>query len=96
MYVLLDENLRVKELIPDVNPVFPEVPITERYAKQFVDSLIYVDDDVNIAQGYAFNEDTKTWEWQDPPAVETAYVTEPSEMEQLRADVDFILMQMEG
>lgn len=95
MYLLLDENFRVKEMIPDINPIFPHVPITMRYEKDLVDSLIYVADDTDVSYGYAFNEETQTWAWQDPPVYEVveSVSAEPTELEQLRADVDYIAME---
>ena len=63
MYVLLDEYLRVKEFIPEFDEKLPGIPISKRFPPELVESLIYVEDGTNIAEGYKFNEETGIWEY---------------------------------
>lgn len=60
MYILLDEQT-VKEIIPDIDPVFPGVPITDRYAPDFVYKLMHVSDDVTVAQNDIYDPETQTF-----------------------------------
>lgn len=55
MYILLNQDNVVAELIPDEDPVFPGIPIEERYEKSFVDKLMHVDDSVEVAQNWAYD-----------------------------------------
>lgn len=65
MYILLDEN-KVKEIIPDINPVFHGIPIEERYTADFVASLLHVGDDTEVQQNWVYNPETGTFS--EPPA----------------------------
>lgn len=67
MYILLDEN-NVKEIIPDEDPVFPGVPIGERYAPDFVAQLMHVPDGVRVAQNWVYDPEDGTFS--EPPAPE--------------------------
>lgn len=55
MYILLNQDNIVAEIIPDENPIFPGVPIEDRYEKSFVDKLLYVDDSVEVAQNWTYD-----------------------------------------
>lgn len=54
-YVRLSTENRVVEIIPEFNPAFPDVPITERYTKAFLAGLIEVADDVELAEGWVYD-----------------------------------------
>lgn len=54
-YVRLSTENRVVEIIPEFNPTFPDVPITERYTEVFVAGLIEVADDVEVAEGWVYD-----------------------------------------
>ena len=58
MYILLTSNNTVAEIIPDENPIFPGVPITERYAADFVAKLLHVPDDTEVKQNWVYNPET--------------------------------------
>lgn len=64
MYILLTSNNTVAEIIPDENPIFPGVPITERYAADFVAKLLHVPDDTEVKQNWVYN--TETGEFTEP------------------------------
>ncbi len=58
MYILLDEKGTAQELIPDIDPVFPGVPIEERYAPDFVSRLIHVPDDTEVQQRWVYDRES--------------------------------------
>ena len=51
MYILLEDN-KVKEIIPDIDPIFPGIPIEERYTAEFVASLLHVEDETVVEQNW--------------------------------------------
>ncbi len=68
-YVRLNNNV-VVEIIPEFDPVFPNVPITERYPAEFVKKLVAVDDSVEVRVGMVYNAETGVFSVPEPPAVE--------------------------
>ena len=58
MYILLTSNNTVAEIIPDINPIFPGVPIQQRYAPDFIAKLIHVSDDTQVEQNWEYNKET--------------------------------------
>lgn len=52
MYVYLKDNV-VYELIPIINPVFPNVPIEQRYTSEFLSHCVYTDEEVE--QGWVYS-----------------------------------------
>lgn len=61
MYILLSKNNTVSEIIPDENPIFPGVPIEDRYAPDFVAKLIHFDDDTEVQQNWSYDPETQTF-----------------------------------
>ncbi len=59
-YLLMDENF-VKEIIFEEDPVFPGVPVQERYAPDFVSKLRSVADDVCVDPSDIWDEATKAF-----------------------------------
>ena len=78
MYILLTNNA-VAEIIPDENPIFPGIPIGQRYAPDFVAKLLHVADDTAVKQNQVYDPETGTFS--DPP------VPEPSEPEPVEPPV---------
>lgn len=77
MYVKLLNNV-VYELIPDIDPIFPGIDISQRYPADFISELIHVSDDTNVQQDYIYNPETGTFEAPKPPKVsEPEPVPEP-------------------
>lgn len=70
MYLLLDSNKRVKEIIPEFDDRFPGISINERYPSEFVNKLIAVDDSTKVYEGYRYNEETMVWEYANAPTTE--------------------------
>lgn len=81
MYILLNDNI-VAEIIPDMNPDLPGVPIEERYPANFISHLIYVSDDTDVEQHYVYDPEAGTFS---EPVLEE--VSEAEESDQLREAV---------
>ena len=67
MYILLTNNA-VAEIIPDEDPIFPGIPIEQRYAPDFVAKLFHVADDTAVKQNQVYDPETGTFS--DPPVPE--------------------------
>lgn len=61
MYIFLDSNNKVREIIPDFDATFPGIPIEQRFSKEFIDNLIHVDDNTIVKQHWIFDNDSKTF-----------------------------------
>ena len=57
-YVLLNNNV-VYEVIPEIDPIFPEVLITDRYAADFIAKLMPVADEIEVGQNYVYDSESK-------------------------------------
>ena len=94
MYILLENNV-VKELIPDMNPDLPGVPLEQRYPKAFIESLIYVEGDLDVPEGYIYDAETGAFhEPPEPPAPEPKPVTEPepTQLDIIEAQITYTAM----
>ena len=49
-YVRLEKGI-VAEIIPEFNPLFPDVPVSERYPQEFVKKLVKADDNAVVQTG---------------------------------------------
>lgn len=76
MYILLSNNT-VSEIIPDIDPVFPGIPIESRYTAKFVAQLLHVADDVEVQQNWVY--DPESGVFSAPPEPEPV---EPGEEEE--------------
>lgn len=56
MYILLTGNV-VSEIIPDTDPIFPGVPISERFPETFVAQLLHVDDGTAVEPNWLHLDD---------------------------------------
>lgn len=61
MYILLSNENTVAEIIPDENPIFPGIPVSERYAPDFVARLRHFPDGTPVEQNWVYDEDTDTF-----------------------------------
>lgn len=66
MYLLLDNDKRVREIIPDSHPAFPGIPIEQRYPAALVAEMLHVDDNVEVGEGYRYDEATGAWVYDEP------------------------------
>lgn len=55
MYIRLDENNIVREILPDIDPVFPGIPIERRYPADFVAALLHISDDTSVEQNLVYD-----------------------------------------
>lgn len=53
MYVYLVDNIAY-ELIPAINPAFPDISIEQRYTAEFLANCVYTDD--YVEQGYIYED----------------------------------------
>lgn len=65
---ILIVNSEVTQIIPDFDPIFPDVPVTERYAPTFLADCVTVGDDQDVPLGYLY--DSKTGTFSEPPIPE--------------------------
>ena len=75
MYILLTDKNTVAEIIPDENPIFPGVPIEQRYAPDFVAKLLHFPDETEVAQNWVYDPETQTFA--EPPKPEPSPEPEP-------------------
>lgn len=57
MYIKLDGKI-VSELVPDVDPALPNVPIEERYPADFIAELLHVEDSTEVEAGMEYDAET--------------------------------------
>ncbi len=67
MYIRLDKKNIVREIIPDIDPIFPGIPIEERYPANFVKSLVYVDNSTKVTQNLMYDEENSAFVEPIPP-----------------------------
>lgn len=53
-YLYIDNDRIVREIIPALDERFPGIPITQRYAKSFLDKCLEVGDDVAVEPGMEY------------------------------------------
>ena len=78
MYVRLDGGV-VMEIIPDIDPAFPDVPISERYPADFIAELMHVPDDETAEVGMVYNAETDSFGYPASAAVPDFPEDEPVE-----------------
>lgn len=57
MYIKLDGKI-VSELVPDVDPALPNVPIEERYPADFIAELMHIKDGTEVEVGMEYDAET--------------------------------------
>ncbi|MEA4824911.1 MAG: hypothetical protein VB111_12495 [Clostridiaceae bacterium] len=71
MKYIFCRNERVAQIIPELDPVFPGVPIEKRYAADFLSACIIVDDATEVQPGWVYDADTNAFAPPpEPPAPE--------------------------
>ena len=58
---LNDDNMTVKLILNEYDENFPGLPITSRYSKEYLDSCIAVNDDVDVDFDYIYDKKNKTF-----------------------------------
>lgn len=87
MYILLTDESTVAEIIPDENPIFPGVPIEQRYAPDFVAKLLHFPDETEVEQNWVYDPETQTFA--EPPEPEPSPEPEPEpepDLESIKAE----------
>lgn len=73
-YIYLNNLGEVREFIDEFNPIFPGIPIQDRYAKDFLDQcLIMTEDEIKdrgILLGMYYNKEKDNFYFPEPPVVE--------------------------
>lgn len=57
-YARIDNEGIVREIIPEFDPTFPDIPITERFHKSIVDTLVEIPADLEVKEQWTYNEET--------------------------------------
>ena len=93
MYAYIyDETIR--ELIPDIDPVFPETHISERYDEEFLSHLEHFEDNKAPAVGMVRQEDG-SWAYPPVPDIPPAEPTFEELQEEINLDMDYRLTCLE-
>jgi len=66
MYYIQLKNQIAVELIPEFDPTFPDVPVTERFSKDFLNQCVTFDEEVPM--GYIYDPVNKKF---NPPTIVT-------------------------
>lgn len=69
-YLRMEDN-RVLEIIPEFDPVFPNIPLDQRYAPDFISRLLPVEDNVEVEQNWLYSAEEQTFT---PPPIEIGTV----------------------
>ena len=74
-YIRLNPSNVVMEIILGEDPVFPGIPIEQRYSADFIAALIQTADETEVEQNWVYNPDDQTFSA--PPAPEPGPDPEP-------------------
>lgn len=66
MYAYIIDKI-VREVIPDIDPIFPGIDIKERYSADMLAKCVHVADDADVRVGMIYNADTG--EFKEPEVV---------------------------
>ena len=75
VFARIDKTI-VAEIIPEFDPVFPNVPIGERYPADVVKKLVAVQDETSVHVGMVY--DASTGEFSEPEQPESVTPSEPT------------------
>jgi len=74
-YVFTENNI-VRQIIPEIDPAFPGIPITERYTSEFLKQCVAVDEIVKVEINWTYDPKTKAFS---PPKSEPEPEQDPEE-----------------
>ena len=57
-YARVDSEGIVREIIPEFDPIFPNVPVTERFHKSIIETLVEIPEGINVEQHWTYNKET--------------------------------------
>ena len=71
-YVYVSEDFSVGSIIPDEDPIFPGIPVEQRYSTEFLEHCIAVEDSVveAIEAGSKYDPESGTFYVPEPPSVD--------------------------
>ena len=75
MYIKINGGI-VAEIIPDIDPAFPDVPIGGRYPADFIAELLHIEDGTEVKIGMKYDAETSSFGY--PETDIAADVTEES------------------
>ena len=78
MYAILTGRKAVRALIPDFDPIFPGVPIENRYPADFLENAIHIPDDTAVDQHWVYQPEAGTFS---PPPEPAPVEPEPAPVE---------------
>ena len=71
------ENGVVREVIPAVDPAFPEIPVEDRFTKAIIDQLVEIPDGLDVGEFWTYSSEAG---FEQPvPAELPAYAVEETE-----------------
>lgn len=69
-YIYIDRNRVVQEFLPMFDPVFPGVPIEQRYSADFLSHVLEVPDETVVEQSWVYDPQTNTFSEPIVPEIE--------------------------
>ena len=58
---IASDGITVKRIFPEFDSTFPNIPITSRFSKGFLDTCVVVEEDLEVEEGYVYNKETNTF-----------------------------------
>ena len=58
---MASDGFTVKKIFSEFDPTFPNIPITSRFSKDFLDTCMVVEEDLEVEEGYVYNKETNTF-----------------------------------
>lgn len=74
MYIYIEEN-KVRDIIPDRDERFPNVPIENRYAPEYLEKCVYAPDDTDVKIGMIYDPEDGSFGY--PPVDDDLILVEP-------------------
>ena len=69
MYVHLINN-KAAEIIPEIDRVFPDIPVEGRYSAQFLSECVRVSDDTEVKAYWIYDAERNSFSPQPEPKIE--------------------------
>ena len=58
---IASDGVTVKRILPEFDSTFPNIPITSRFSKGFLDTCMAVEEEMEVEEGYVYNKETNTF-----------------------------------
>lgn len=89
MYIYIENN-RVREILPDFDEKFPNIPIEKRFSNDFLGKCVYAPDDPDVKIGMIYDPEDGSFGY--PPVDDDLILVEleyPSEPENVLTQDDY-------